>query len=294
MFMLIGFQQYGKSPKRKLQDSLRERKCDLNQTSKYAIVSLFTENPYDMETVPKYTQCASKLARSIRSWMPSGVDLILMTTETISHEMGGWQICEVNALYGKYHIEGNRFHESKMFSKLNVWRLVQYEALVFIDLDMLGVGNMSGLFDNVWPTMQSLNLEFAAATDRPTKDASWRDWCQGKCKKTMSRFNAGLFLFRPSLERFEELKKGMDEGHYDMEYCEQGLLNSFYGRKYDMYELPFKYNVNVVSKYCEPDVWTESEKEFVFIHYTVAKPWRANSHCVENGVLEECLLWESF
>jgi len=33
----------------------------------------------------------------------------------------------------------------------------------------------------------------------------------------------------------------------------------------------------------------ELEKEFVFIHYTVAKPWTTN--CAENGVSEECLIW---
>ena len=68
------------------------------------------------------------------------------------------------------------------FTKLHCWRLVQYEKCVFLDADTLMLQNSDELFDRA---------ELSAAPD-----SGWPD-----C------FNSGVFVFKPSLQTFDVIKR---------------------------------------------------------------------------------------
>lgn len=66
------------------------------------------------------------------------------------------------------------------FSKLHIWRLIQFQKGVFLDADTLVLSNVDTLFDYE---------ELSAAPD-----VGWPDI-----------FNSGVFVFRPSLATFQKL-----------------------------------------------------------------------------------------
>lgn len=103
------------------------------------------------------------------------------------------------------------------FTKINCWRLVQYEKCVFLDADTLVIQNCDELFEAE---------ELSAAPD-----IGWPD-----C------FNSGLFVFRPSEDKFNELKEFIATvGSFDG--GDQGLLNSFFANTW--HRLSFIYNTAI-------------------------------------------------
>ena len=104
-------------------------------------------------------------------------------------------------------------------------------------------------------------------------------------------FNAGMLLVKPSVTEFQRLVRNMNLNHYNKGWCEQGLLNAEYNSSY--YALPFKYNANVVSKYCEPDLWSRHKANIVFYHFTIAKPWWIWA-CKYQQLEHECAQWRDF
>ena len=80
------------------------------------------------------------------------------------------------------------------FSKLRAWTLAQFGKCVFLDADVLVLQNVDDLFERE---------ELSAAPD-----IGWPD-----C------FNTGVFVFKPSIEKYSELleyaeKRGSFDGNY--------------------------------------------------------------------------------
>lgn len=77
------------------------------------------------------------------------------------------------------------------FSKLHIWRLIQFQKGVFLDADTLVLSNVDALFDYE---------ELSAAPD-----VGWPDI-----------FNSGVFVFKPSLATFRKLVAfAKSEGSFD-------------------------------------------------------------------------------
>ncbi len=97
-------------------------------------------------------------------------------------------------------------------TKLHAWRLTAYSRVVFLDADMLVLGDLTHLFDERAP--------LAAAPDIGWPDA----------------FNSGLLSLPPSLETYQRLLDfAVDHGSWDG--ADQGLLNDFFGEALDAAEL---------------------------------------------------------
>ena len=278
-------------------------------SNRFAFVTYIGMNSLIQSKVNWYIVSACKLAQSILS-LSSGSDLIMMLAQDNGFsldnyhkdmiEWSGWQICNVESLSSKHKVN-NRFHDARIYTKLHIWKMIEYEAVVCVDSDMFAVRDASDLFQSVWPEMKSQNFTFAMGLDYPRLDSkrSLFHILIGKCLPSWSEYNGGLFLLKPSIETYHALIEMMDDNSYDINMCEQGLLNAYFMNK--TFTLPFKYNVNLVTKVCDPQFYLLERDSAVFLHFTVAKPWMTSLWvgeymwtCPWWNLDLECSIWNQF
>ncbi|KAI8052099.1 nucleotide-diphospho-sugar transferase [Syncephalis plumigaleata] len=114
-------------------------------------------------------------------------------------------------------------------TKVNVWRLTQYDRVVFLDADTFPLRQMDELFD------RDVGDGIAAAAD-----IGWPD-----C------FNSGVFVCRPSLRTYRALLHTM-ASHGSFDGGDQGLLNTHFSNWStgdSQSRLPFIYNVTPTAWY---------------------------------------------
>lgn len=136
-------------------------------------------------------------------------------------------------------------------TKLHCWTLTQFNKCVFMDADTLVVKNIDELFERE---------ELSAVAD-----IGWPD-----C------FNSGLFVFRPSLETFNQLTQlAAKEGSFDG--GDQGLLNTYFSdwaTKDISRHLSFIYNMSIVSTYSYVPAFKRFGHQVKVIHFLGSiKPW---------------------
>ncbi|NWI86255.1 GLYG protein, partial [Pitta sordida] len=111
-------------------------------------------------------------------------------------------------------------------TKLHCWELTQFSKCVFMDADTMVLSNIDELFERE---------ELSAAPD-----PGWPD-----C------FNSGVFVYRPSIETYNQLLQfATEKGSFDG--ADQGLLNTFFSSwaTTDISKhLPFIYNLSSTSVY---------------------------------------------
>ncbi|GAA6057135.1 hypothetical protein JCM3770_004839 [Rhodotorula araucariae] len=135
-------------------------------------------------------------------------------------------------------------------TKLHLFRLTQYEKVVFLDADTLVLRPLSHLF--------ALPHRLAAAPDQGWPDA----------------FNSGVLVATPSLETFDALMDMMrSRGTWDG--GDQGLLNDFFP---DWHRLSFTYNVTPSAYYTYAPAYKRHGQDVAVLHFIGAdKPWYRGS-----------------
>lgn len=152
-------------------------------------------------------------------------------------------------------------------TKLHLFRLVQYERVVFLDADTLVLRPLSQLF--ALPQLQNDPIGFAAAPD-----SGWPD-----------SFNSGVMVATPSLATFASLIAMMDErGSWDG--ADQGLLNGAHAAAFaamlispDFFpnwtRLPFTFNATPSAAYTYAPAFRRHGTEVSVLHFIGAnKPWK--------------------
>ncbi|XP_043558626.1 glycogenin-1-like isoform X2 [Chiloscyllium plagiosum] len=137
------------------------------------------------------------------------------------------------------------------FTKLHCWALTHYSKCVFMDADTLVLCNIDELFERE---------ELSAAPD-----PGWPD-----C------FNTGVFVYRPSIETYNELLQySTEKGSFDG--GDQGLLNSFFSNwaTADINKhLPFIYNLSSVAIYSYLPAFKQYGADSKVVHFLgKVKPW---------------------
>ncbi|GAA5880921.1 hypothetical protein JCM3774_001777, partial [Rhodotorula dairenensis] len=132
-------------------------------------------------------------------------------------------------------------------TKLHVFRLTQFEKILYLDADTLVLRPLSHLFN--------LPYRFAAAPD-----VGWPD-----------AFNSGVFVAEPSAETFDGLRDMMRQrGTWDG--GDQGLLNDYF---HDWHRLSFTYNVTPTAYYTYAPAYKRHGQDVSVLHFIGAeKPWR--------------------
>lgn len=238
--------------------------------TRFAIVSLLTTDATSL-----YTQSAMKLSRSIRRWLNTDrIDLVIMVTDgfgitehwhdfetyhSVALSQAGWNvICKVPAIDHPKPVLDSRFHTAKMYSKLNLWGLTEYEALLYVDSDTLIISEPTRIFTRHYPAMVRRGYELGAARDRPAV--------------FQHNFNAGVMLIIPR-RPLHQMISSINTTAHEGSWAEQGLLNVLY--RDNFYELPYIYNANLVSKIDEPELWHRYKHKISIVHYTVSKGWES-------------------
>lgn len=244
-----------------------------NETSSryYAVVSLFVANPNGM-----YMAALCKLGAAIDRY--ASIDRVVLVVnagvDAMLPEICGWIPQPVHALQGPTGVSSqtNTYLAHHLYTKLRVWELTQYAAVLYLDLDTLVVGPLGPLFEVHLPRMLA------------------RGQAIGMGHNTFPRgpdFNAGVILLVPDHARFQALVQSIDRVAHSVETAEQALLNACVAPE-DVYLLPFQYNAMVSVKRSHPTFWAQAAPLSI-LHYT-CKPWNMHN-CWSDGIEELCLLW---
>jgi len=157
-------------------------------------------------------------------------------------------------------------------TKINVWNLLQFRYVVFIDADAMVLRNIDELFERLERADTMVNSEvFAAAPD-----TGWPD-----------NFNSGLFACKPSVETYTNLKAlALSAGSFDG--ADQGLLNRYfknwsntsYGR------LSFTFNVTPSAYYSYAPAYAEYMSNIKVVHFIgPEKPWNWNLRFADGKIM---------
>ena len=169
----------------------------------------------------------------------------------------------------KSHVEG---WVNSGYTKLQIWNLVDYDKVVYIDADTLVLQNVDELFERPTP---------AAAPDTFPPD----------------KFNAGVMVIRPSTDTFKDMMSKINVlGSYDT--GDTGFLNEYFPKWFEMsagHRLPFGYNaLRTMHWLTAPRTkgYWNAVKPLKIIHYCSSpKPWDSEG-TKKKGELE--LKWWSF
>lgn len=153
------------------------------------------------------------------------------------------------------------------FAKLRLWRLTDYEAVVFIDADALALRNCDRLFS--YP-------EFCAA---PNVYESLADF---------GRMNSGVFTARPNPATFDAMLARLDAPGAFWRRTDQTFLESFFP---DWHGLPVYDNMLQYVWFNLPDLW--DWRRIRILHYQYEKPW-ADPHPKADRLAPLIDLWRRY
>ena len=160
------------------------------------------------------------------------------------------------------------------YTKLQIWALEDYDAVVYVDVDAVVCENVDDLFD--------LDVDLAAAPDVFPPDY----------------FNAGVLVIKPDRKVYDRLlalaptAPSHDGG--DTGFLNHAFPDWFSGANPRLGRLPFKYNaqrtMHWMTAKAAPGYW-EAVKPVKILHFSSApKPWQAPD---KKGELE-MVWWEFF
>lgn len=158
----------------------------------------------------------------------------------------------------RYELD-NLLHRSELdttLTKLNCWRMTDYDKLVYLDSDTIVIRNIDDLF-----TRDVTETQIFAAPD-----CGWPD-----C------FNSGVFLLKPNLHTFEDISK-FAENVDSFDGSDQGLLNEFFHlsgpSQYSWNRIPFTYNCTLSSNYEYAPAMVRFHNDIHVLHFIGSlKPW---------------------
>ena len=210
----------------------------IRRSSAHAIVSIITaEGKTPPATLCWYMLGAKKLAYSLKKYVAMDMIMLVVDSDNVitpnqraSMNQSGWQLCDVTAIdpaaMAQADREHNRYASEKMFSKLHVWGLVEYDSLLYIDSDVITVSSPKRVFTDFAPLMRAKGLEIGMVQ----LGYLWND------------FNAGVMVVLPGFISEHRLQEAINTTAFNPNLAEQNFLNSlFRGR---ILQLPHAYNLN--------------------------------------------------
>ncbi|KAI3449362.1 hypothetical protein Pfo_006027 [Paulownia fortunei] len=156
------------------------------------------------------------------------------------------------------------------YSKLRIWEFVEYSKMIYLDGDIQVFDNIDHLFDLEDGHFYAVMDCFCEKTWSHTPQYKI-GYCQQYGQPPALYFNAGMFVFEPSLSTYENLLKTLKITP-PTPFAEQDFLNMFFR---DIYKpIPNVYNLVLAMLWRHPEN-VELDKVKV-VHYCAAgsKPWR--------------------
>ncbi|CAA3023414.1 galactinol synthase 2 [Olea europaea subsp. europaea] len=166
------------------------------------------------------------------------------------------------------------------YSKLRIWEFVEYSKMIYLDGDIQVFDNIDHLFDlpneyfyavmdcfceKTWSHTPQFKIGYCQQC--PDKV----HWLQELGPKPPLYFNAGMFVFEPSLPTYHDLLHKL-KITTPTSFAEQDFLNMFFR---DIYKpIPNNYNLVLAMLWRHPE--NVKLDEVKVVHYCAAgsKPWR--------------------
>ncbi|KFK37461.1 hypothetical protein AALP_AA4G260100 [Arabis alpina] len=167
------------------------------------------------------------------------------------------------------------------YSKLRIWEFVEYSKMIYLDGDIQVYENIDHLFDLPDGYFYAVMDCFCEKTwsHTPQYKIGYCQQCPEKVQWPKSElgeppalyFNAGMFLYEPNLDTYEDLLKTL-KVIPPTPFAEQDFLNMYFKKIYK--PIPLVYNLVLAMLWRHPEN-VELDKVKV-VHYCAAgsKPWR--------------------
>jgi hypothetical protein len=262
-------------------------------STRFAVVSMLS-----VPHAVGYIKGAAKLGVSLRSFSTMNMVMLAVNMGDTAPELirdAGWMWCDVPPIGGPTDGIQSRYTDAFMYTKLWTWSLTEYEAVLFIDSDCIVLSDFSQVFNKHFQEMKVRGVEVAMARDSPQESTNT---CPFWDSQSLSSFNAGVVIMIPSIQTYSSMVDAIHTLPHNTAQAEQGLMVAYFepspDRLYRIYVLPWYFNYNLVSVYCEPGM--HSFEEMVIVHFTVSKPWEKRGgewSCDTWHTEDYCLLWES-
>ena len=205
----------------------------------------------------KLLQATSVLVYSMINYAKTKYPVTIMALRNVSIEALmqlnklGAEVVYVDMLEYPFKVTAGRLEQNKpcRYSKLQLWKMTQFEKIIYMDSDMMAVQNIDSIFVEY--------DEFSAVVD-----------------SYPGIFNTGIFLLEPNMTTYENmLATYKDVESYNV--GDQGYLNWYFGKKWrsnTSYHLPLNYNVLI--KYRDSVIWPMIKDNIKVVHFTAeTKPW---------------------
>lgn len=145
-------------------------------------------------------------------------------------------------------------------TKFEIFNLVQYDKIIFLDADIMVMKNLDHLFE--YPHLTSaLDGEY------------FNLWPNNP------HLNAGILVIKPNIEEYQQLIEFstnliLDEERKIQCIADQEILNMYYSDWANKPELHLNKYYDVFAPYIQEDQIDDIENNCYFIHYIGRKPWR--------------------
>ncbi|ORY14951.1 nucleotide-diphospho-sugar transferase [Clohesyomyces aquaticus] len=204
-----------------------------------------------------YLPGAAVLAHSLRDAGTKKKLAVLITLETLSADT----ITELKSLYDYVipveHVRNpnpanlylmGRPDLAFAFTKIALWRQVQFRKIVYLDADVVALRSLDELFN--------LDAQFAAAPDIGWPDA----------------FNSGVMVLTPNMGDYWALQTMAATGD-SFDGADQGLLNQYYEHR-NWHRLSFAYNCTPNAQYQWEPAYRYYKRDISAVHFIGKdKPW---------------------
>ncbi|CAN6845296.1 unnamed protein product [Brassica oleracea] len=167
------------------------------------------------------------------------------------------------------------------YSKLRIWKFVEYSKMIYLDGDIQVFENIDHLFDLPDGYFYAVMDCFCEKTwsHTPQYKIGYCQQCPEKVQWPKAElgeppalyFNAGMFVFEPGLDTYEDLLRTLKITP-PTPFAEQDFLNMYFKKIYK--PIPLVYNLVLAMLWRHPEN-VELDKVKV-VHYCAAgsKPWR--------------------
>lgn len=167
------------------------------------------------------------------------------------------------------------------YSKLRIWKFVEYSKMIYLDGDIQVYENIDHLFDLPDGYFYAVMDCFCEKTwsHTPQYKIGYCQQCPEKVQWPKAElgeppalyFNAGMFVFEPGLDTYEDLLRTLKITP-PTPFAEQDFLNMYFKKIYK--PIPLVYNLVLAMLWRHPEN-VELDKVKV-VHYCAAgsKPWR--------------------
>lgn len=227
----------------------------------------------------------------------SPYDKVLLVTKDIPEQQINvlsqyFKIIKINPIpCNEQYIKKDRFKD--VFTKMQMFKLIQYDKIMMLDTDMLILKNMDHLFNLPSPAASSSRITIKhgqiISKDRIIKDG-----------KIVGRINAGLMILKPDIKTYNFICNDiLKEKDIDMKH-EQDYLSWFYAGKWTY--IFFLYNYEVARSL--KNIKYKFKTEHIYnLHYSSRyKPWdfldkkyydkfKSSLHLDKKRIIEHYDLW---